>query len=108
MHGDPGLLRPADDARVLFVKDALLARVRAVVRRAEVLRAVVLRAALFRAVLFRAGLLRAAFLRAPPAFLRLEDLRAAGDISLLSLGDERCLFHTPDGNASRNFEQLAR
>jgi hypothetical protein len=56
-----------------------------------------------RAAVLRAGR-RAVFFRA--VFLR-EDLRAAGDISLLSLGDERCLFHTPDGNASRNFARLA-
>jgi hypothetical protein len=92
--------------RAVFFRAVVLRA--AVFLRAVVLRAVVLRAALFRAVLLRAVLLRAVFLRAPPAFLRVEDLRAAGDISLLSLGDERCLFHTPDGNATRNFEQLAR
>jgi hypothetical protein len=75
---------------------------RAVLRRAVDPRAAVLRAGDFRAVAFRADELRALVLRAVvlpdllavPAVLRLDDLRAAGDISLLSLGGGGDVYFT--------------
>jgi hypothetical protein len=84
-----------------------LERLDVVERRAVVLRRAVQRRAVDeRPLALRPVLLRAVVLRAPPvlrAVLRVAVLRAAGDISLLSLGGRwGCLFHTADANASCN------
>ena len=82
-------------------------RLAVVERRAVVFRRAVERRAVDeRPLALRPVLLRAVVLRAPPdlrAVLRVAVLRAAGDISLLSLGGRwGCLFHMADANASYN------
>ena len=92
--------------RAVFVaRRAVVVARRAVVER----RAVVRREVDERPLAVRPVLLRAVVRRTPPdlpAVLRLAVLRAAGDISLLSLGGRwGCLFHTADANASRNLRK---